>query len=154
MRRAGPGGLAPALVLLALLATPTSAAELPRVFLSPAERAALTASRLAGRPLPSVADSAATTPKSDSRSAESAVASPSGTVPVSTAPVALAPRTTRVEGVTFGAGRNQAVWIGGQRIADGGYWSGQRVRVMRDGVQLVARDGRVRVLRVGMEVRP
>jgi hypothetical protein len=46
------------------------------------------------------------------------------------------------------------VWIGGERIADGGYWSGQRVRVTRDGVQLVARDGRVRLLRVGMEALP
>ncbi len=106
-------------MLLALLATPAPAAELSRVFLSPAERAALTASRPAGRPLPSGVDSAA--------------ASPPGTAPVTTVP-----RATRVEGVTFGVGRNQAVWIGGRRVADGGYWSGQRVRV----------------LRVGMEVRP
>jgi hypothetical protein len=136
-------------MLLALLATHAAAAGLPRVFLSPAQRAALTASRLAGRPLPTVSDSAAATPTSDSRSAEAAAASPAGAAPATTAPT-----TTRIEGVTFGAGRNQAVWIGGQRIADGGYWSGQRVRVLRDGVQLVARDGRVRVLRVGMEVRP
>jgi len=46
------------------------------------------------------------------------------------------------------------VWIGGQRIADGASWAGHRVQVMRDGVRLVAADGSVRLLRVGMVVAP
>ncbi len=63
-------------------------------------------------------------------------------------------RPVRIDGVTFGAAAPQAVWIAGERIADGGYWSGQRVQVLRDGVRLTGADGRVRRLRVGMEVRP
>lgn len=133
-----------ALLLSATLAASAVAADLPRVFLSPAERAALTASRSSGRPLPSASPSSATAATPEARSADPATSS---------APVA-APRRVRIDGVTFGAGRQQAAWIGGERIADGGYWSGQRVRVIRDGVQLVARDGSVRRLRVGTEVRP
>jgi hypothetical protein len=146
MKRPTPGPLARAVVLAAALVTQAAAADLPRVFLSPAERAALTASRLAGRALPSQPDTAATPalPAPDGRPQDPAAPSPAGT----------AKRAARVDGVTFGVGRNPAVWIGGERIADGGYWSGQRVRVTRDGVQLVARDGRVRLLRVGMEAPP
>jgi hypothetical protein len=148
MSRTGERAAAPAAVLAialaAVLPSQAAAADLPRVFLSPAERAALTSSRLAGRPQSSLPEPAATLATPGSRPMDPAA-------PPSTA---TTPRAARVEGVTFGAGRSPAVWIGGERIADGGYWSGHRVRVMQDGVQLVSRDGQVRRLRVGMEARP
>ncbi len=133
-----------AVVLATLFATHAAAAGLPRVFLSPSERAALTASRLSGRlPLPA-AEAAAAAP----------LAARGAPEPAAPVPAPTTPRTARVEGITFGAGTTQAAWIGGERIADGGRWAGHRVRVMRDGVQLVARDGSVRQLRVGMEALP
>ena len=144
MSHARRHGIATAIALAALLATPATASGLPRVFLSPAERAALTAGRLSGR-LPSNAPEAA---------AAAPLAARGVPEPAAPTPAVTAPRTVRVEGITFGMGTQQAVWIGGERIADGGQWAGHRVRVMRDGVQLVARDGSVRQLRVGMEARP
>jgi hypothetical protein len=47
-----------------------------------------------------------------------------------------------------GSGRAQA-WIGGRRYQDGELYQGQRVRVLRNGVQLVGAGGKGRMYRVG-----
>lgn len=59
----------------------------------------------------------------------------------------------RLEGFSIpGTGRAHA-WIGGRRYQEGQYFQGLRVRVMRNGVQLVGTDGRGRLYRVGEAVR-
>ncbi len=140
----GPRHVARVGVLAAVLLQAATAGELPRVFLTPAERAAVTANRVSGRPQPFSSTAPAMPAAEAPRAAESTA--PSSVVTVR--------RPLRIDGVTFGAATPQAVWIAGERIADGGYWSGQRVQVLRDGVRLTAADGRVRRLRVGMEVPP
>lgn len=132
-----------------LLAGSASSAELPRVFFTPAERAAISAQRSAGRPFavePAVGvASGATVP--------AAVAADAPAAPVAPAPSA-ALRARRIDGVTVGRDTKPAAWIGGERIADGSSWGVYRVRVERDGVRLIAVDGSVQRLRVGMELPP
>lgn len=128
-----------------LVACGAAAAELPRVFFTPAERAAISAQRFAGRPFaaepaPGVASSAA-----------APIAANSATVAAAPVP-ALRPR--RIDGVTVGRDAQPVAWIGGERIPDGSSWGAYRVRVERDGVRLIATDGSVRRLRVGMELPP
>jgi hypothetical protein len=150
MRRARQRFAAAAIAVATILARSGAAAELPRIFMAPGERAALTASRLSGRLLPATTTATATPPPgvtTEGLGEPRSTASATAAVPVAPAPI-------RIDGITYGAGTRQAAWIGGQRIADGGSWSGHRVRVMRDRVQLTARDGRVRELRVGMPVPP
>ena len=144
-----------ALLLAAWVGTlaplPICAAEpaaLPRVFLDTAERRALTADRMAGRPLRREAGATGAV-------APSAAAPPAATGDGAASGSAAAPAgvRVRVDGVTVGAGAARAVWIGGERVADGGRWRGYRVQVMRDGARLVAADGSVRQVRVGTEIR-
>jgi hypothetical protein len=137
-------------VLLALSCVPSvvpscsQAAELPRVFFTPAERAAITRDRLAGRPVAS---------RTDERDATAAAAiAPSGET--GEVPARAAPRAARVEGITVGRDARPVAWIGGERIVDGANWGEYRIRVERDGVRLVAGDGSVRRVRVGMELPP
>ena len=134
--------------LLALSCVPSfvpsclQAAELPRVFFTPAERAAITRDRLAGRPVAS---------RTDGRDATAAAAiAPSGEA--GEVPARAAPRAARVEGITIGRDARPVVWIAGERITDGGTWRGYRVRVTRDGARFVAADGSERHVRVGMEI--
>jgi hypothetical protein len=122
---------------LGLMACGAGAAELPRVFFTPAERAAISAQRFAGRPF----------------AAESATLVASG-APAPAAVTAVAPRARRIDGVTVGRDAQPVAWIGGERIADGSSWGEYRVRVERDGVRLIATDGSMRRLRVGMELPP
>jgi hypothetical protein len=144
MKRAGAGGHC--IWLLGVLASGAIAAELPRVFFTPAERATISAHRAAGRPLGepvAPATAPATAPRSD---ASASVVVAAGTPP-------LAPRR-RIDGITVGRAAQPVAWIGGQRVADGASWGEYRVRVERDGVQLIGADGSVRRLRVGMELPP
>lgn len=153
----------PALLLavlgLPLAAVRAPAADLPRVFFSPAERAQITRDRLAGRPLARNVESPGRVeraPVAGEGSAASVATSPDTARP--SAPSAssdAAPstgRVARVEGVTVGRGGGRAVWIDGERIADGARWRGYRVQVTDDGARLVAGDGSVRQVRVGTEI--
>jgi hypothetical protein len=126
-----------ALSLLGAASGVARAEPLPRVFFSPAERAAITAQRHSGRPFeaPQPAATAAT-----------AAAQPRS------APVTM--RARRIDGITVGGDARPVAWIGGERIVDGANWGQYRIRVERDGVRLVAGDGSVRRVRVGMELPP
>lgn len=163
VRRAALRRASIAMLWAVLQATSTlaPAADLPRVFFSPAERAAITRDRLAGRSMAraaepgtgqrrgsEVADAAATS------DAAPAVAAGPAAVPAPAAdePAGSNARVARVEGVTVGRGSARAVWIDGERIADGARWRGYRVQVTADGARLVAADGSVRSVRVGMEI--
>jgi hypothetical protein len=147
MRRVRAGGHC--VWLLGLLASDAIAAELPRVFFTPAERATISTHRAAGRPLgepaapPATSATAAGAPRSD---APAPVAVAAGTP-------SLASRR-RIDGITVGRAAQPVAWIGGQRVADGASWGEYRVRVERDGVRLIGADGSVRRLRVGMELPP
>lgn len=114
-----------ALSLLGAASGVARAEPLPRVFFSPAERAAITAQRHSGRPFEAHPPSA---------------------------PVTTRPR--RIDGITIGRDARPVAWIGGERIVDGANWGQYRIRVERDGVRLVAGDGSVRRVRVGMELPP
>lgn len=156
--------LALALVTLQLAPGGAQAADLPRVFFSPAERAAITRDRLAGRLLARSAEpravperGTARTPGASEVTAASAAAASTDVARAPTAPPAAdaataSSRVARVEGVTVGRGGGRAVWIDGERIADGAHWRGFRVQVTDDGARLVAADGSVRRVRVGAEV--
>lgn len=124
-----------------------AAAGLPRVFFTPAERAALRAERMGGhRAVGAAADPEAPPAV---RGAPEVVAGPAVAMP----PGAPEPaRPLRVEGVTLGRGAARAVWIGGERIRDGARWRGYRVQVTGEGARLVGADGSVRHVRIGMEV--
>ncbi len=127
----------------------SQAAELPRVFFTPAERAAITRDRLAGRPLASRED----VPAAKVATAAAAAAATAPPSEASEVPARAAARAAaRVEGITVGRDARPVVWIAGERIADGGTWRGYRVRVTRDGARLVAADGSERHVRVGMEI--
>lgn len=127
---------------VALLAGRVGAAELPRVFFTPVERAAISAQRVAGRPF--AAEAATVVAAGGAASLPRSVAV--------TAP--LMQRARRIDGVTVGRDSRPIAWIGGERIADGSNWGTYRVRVERDGVRLIATDGSVQRLRVGMELPP
>lgn len=119
-----------------------AAAELPRVFFTPGERAAITARRLAGgvpavAAVPAAAD--ARVPDAP-RPADSEVAA-----------MPSRPGTVRLEGVSNGPKSSRAAWIGGERVPDGGQWRGYRVRVLGDGIRLFAADGSVRRVVIGTE---
>lgn len=168
MSRAAHGRLAGVLltVLCWFPVTEPRAADLPRVFYTPSERAAITAARRSGR--------AIVVPSSSAAASDIAAVPPSATAPaaatsplaaqadgddparspVSSGPATAASRSARVEGVTLGRDARAAVWIDGLRIGDGGRWGRYRVRVTRDGARLVAPDGSVREVRVGMELVP
>lgn len=123
------------------LASDTALATLPRVFFSPAERASISAARIAGRPLPAgpTADAAA------AGSLASAGASP---------PTGHGGRARRIDGITVGRHAQRFAWIGGERIADGTRVGPYRIRVERDGVRLIAADGSTRRVAVGAELPP
>jgi hypothetical protein len=114
-----------ALSLLGAASGVARAEPLPRVFFSPAERAAITAQRHSGRPFEAQPPSAPETM-----------------------------RARRIDGITVGGDARPVAWIGGERIVDGANWGQYRIRVERDGVRLVAGDGSVRRVRVGMELPP
>lgn len=66
-----------------------------------------------------------------------------------------APRSEapRLDGVSLpGDGRAHA-WIGGRRYRDGELFQGQRVRVVRNGVQLTDAGGSNRLYKVGEAIR-
>jgi hypothetical protein len=128
------------------------AGPLPRVFFTPAERARISAARLAGRPMPAATvstDGAAPVESSAPRGVAN-----TGPDERPESPSSGQARTVRVDGLTLGHGSAAAVWIGGERIADGGRWGRWRVQVRRDGARLRAADGTVREVRVGMELQP
>lgn len=128
------------------------AGPLPRVFFTPAERARISAARLAGRPLPATAAPAEGGARVDVPASAAATTTNPGE-PAGT-PASAPLRSARVDGLTLGHGSAAAVWIGGERITDGGRWGRWRVQVRRDGARLRAADGTVREVRVGMELMP
>lgn len=144
--------LAVAPAVAASAATSQRSAPLPRVFFTPAERARITAARLAGRSM------SASTAAAEAQAPQDVRPSSGGAVDLPrSAGDELAPavvRTARVDGVTLGQGAAAAVWIGGQRIADGGRWGRWRVQVRRDGARLLGPGGTTREVRVGMELQP
>lgn len=142
-------GLVKALLVLAavvpLQPRAAGAAELPRVFFTPGERATITARRLAAGGLPAGAVLSAT--------ADGAVTDAPRSAHATAATAPLGRDVIRVDGVTYGPESSRAVWIGGERVADGSRWRGYRVLVARDGIRLIAVDGTVRRVRVGSELR-
>lgn len=146
-RRAASLVVTACLVALPAGASVAHAADLPRVFFTPAERAAISRDRLAGRSKVRNEESREERARGPSRVA--VVAGPAGDP---AGDPASGSRGARVEGVTIGRDRARAVWIGGERIADGARWRGYRVQVTDDGARLVAADGAVRRVRVGMEI--
>lgn len=58
----------------------------------------------------------------------------------------------RVDGISLVRGARYAAWIGGRRVEDGGRWDGYRLRVTRDGVELVDAAGMARLVKVGQPV--
>lgn len=140
--------------LLVACAAVASAEPLPRVFFSPAERTAITAQRHSGRPFEAQQPFA---PPQRDAAAPGATASPTETAAMAAAQPPSAPvvaRTRRIDGITVGRDARPVAWIGGERIVDGANWGEYRIRVERDGVRLVAGDGSVRRVRVGMELPP
>jgi hypothetical protein len=59
----------------------------------------------------------------------------------------------RLEGVSLPKDGRAHAWIGGRRYQDGELYQGQRVRVLRNGVQLVGPGGQGRLYRVGEAMR-
>lgn len=62
--------------------------------------------------------------------------------------------TPRVDGISLVRGARFAAWIGGRRVEDGGRWDGYRLRVTREGVELVDAAGTARLVKVGQAVSP
>lgn len=125
------------LSLLVILTQPCSLAisAEPRLFYTPAERVRVTAERATMLATES-ADGEARYVDSIAPSAAAAPAGP-----------------PLLEGVSLpGSGRAHA-WIGGRRYQDGELYDGQRLRVLRNGVQLVGAGGPGRLYRVGEAVR-
>jgi hypothetical protein len=103
-----------------------------KLFFTPAERARVTAERAAMLAIETEAGGAA-----------------AFTSAVAPAIPAAAAGKPRLEGVSLpGSGRAHA-WIGGRRYQDGELYHGQRVRVLRNGVQLVGAGANGRTYRVG-----
>jgi hypothetical protein len=130
--------------LLVACAAAVAADPLPRVFFSTAERAAITAQRHSGRPF-------------DAQPPVALAQRDAATPGVTAAQPPSAPdatRARRIDGITVGRDARPVAWIGGERIVDGANWGEYRIRVERDGVRLVAGDGSVRRVRVGMELPP
>jgi hypothetical protein len=135
-------------VALSVLLAASCAAHadpLPRVFFSSTERATITAQRYSGKPFEVQPPAAA--PQRD--------ASTLGVTTATAPPAAPGPtRARRIDGITLGRDARAVAWIGGERITDGTHWGEYRIRIERDGVTLLARDGSVRRVRVGMELPP
>jgi len=144
-RRAYRAALAAWLCAAGVAEVQAQSAPLPRVFFSAAERAAITAQRHSGKPFEVQAP--AVSPREPSPPPLPADAAP----PL---PAALTARARRIDGITVGRDTRPVAWIGGERVVDGAAWGAYRIRVERDGVRLVAGDGSVRRLRVGMELPP
>jgi hypothetical protein len=124
--------------ICAIAALPAIAADpLPRVFFSPPQRAAITATRNA---TPGSSDSIAIT-----------VASPATP---GAAGVDVVPRTPRLEGIVLARSGERFAWIGGKRYAEGERLGQWRLRISAHGVALLGNGGLVRQLRVGEAVRP
>jgi hypothetical protein len=149
-----PHRCALAATLLVACAPVAWAEPLPRVFFSPAERTAITAQRHSGRPFEVPPPSS---PPQRDAAAPGATATPGGTAAMAAVQSPSAPvvaRARRIDGITVGRDARPVAWIGGERIVDGANWGAYRIRVERDGVRLVAGDGSVRRVRVGMELPP
>jgi hypothetical protein len=122
--------------LLALCAMPAVAAEsLPRIFFSPSQRAAITATRGA-------------TPGSS----DTIVISVTSPAPSATAGGDALPRTQRLEGIVVARTGERFAWIGGKRYAEGDRYGVWRLRISAHGVALLRNGGVARQLRVGEAV--
>lgn len=71
---------------------------------------------------------------------------------IEAAPAAKA-EAPRLEGVSLPADGRAHAWIGGRRYQDGELFQGQRVRVVRNGVQLTGASGSMRLYKVGEAIR-
>lgn len=129
------------------LASDAALATLPRVFFSPAERASISAARIAGRPL-------SAGPAADAAARPNTAAAVSLASPGASPPTGNGARARRIDGITVGRDAQRFAWIGGERIADGTRVGPYRVRVERDGVRLIAADGSTRRVAVGAELPP
>jgi hypothetical protein len=140
--------LALALGCAAGVARPADASS-ARVFYSPAERAAIEATRRAqfdaGRN-PTARPPAR--PPRDAGDADSAGATTGADRP------AASGGRGRLDGIAVASGAHAAAWIDGRRVVDGGRLGSFRLRVAGNGVRLIASDGRERFVRVGDEVAP
>ena len=132
------------LVLLALAAAwqASAAGSLPRIFFTPAERAAIVARRATGMRQP---DSPPVAPPA--RDGEAAAAAGSA---------ARNDRTLRVDGISVARGGRTFAWIDGERYASGARLGPWRLQVSVQGVTLTDASGNSRLVRVGgqIEVRP
>jgi hypothetical protein len=133
----------------AIVAARPVAATSARVFYSPAERAAIEATRRArweaGRS-PTARLAGGSPPDAGNADSTRSTTSADG-------PAASGGRG-RLDGVAVAAGTRAAAWIDGRRLVDGGRFGAYRLRVASNGVRLIASDGRERFVRVGDEVAP
>lgn len=125
----------PLMVMLLLPASIMAFSAQPRVFYSPAERAAITADRkklsqelMAGTGQQAAA---ATPPAPASESA----------------PVAAAPVASRLDGISLARDGKAYAWISGQRYLDGSSFGGRRLQVSANGIRLQGNPSRL--IRVG-----
>jgi hypothetical protein len=136
-----------ALAAVSLLPMLSALGAEPRLFYTPAERARVTAERAdmlarearAGAPL------------------DTTVVPADSEVPGTQAATEAAPDTIagplRLQGVSLKDTGRAYAWIGGRRYQDGELIDGQRLRVQRNGVQLLGATGSGRSYRIG-EVIP
>lgn len=135
-------GMAALAMLLAWLSSPATAAE-PRVFFAPAARPAITASRAALLAGETPANTSTMT------AGESTPGNTSANGPAAGAVTRAVPR---LEGISRTSGGKSHAWIDGHRYEDGELYRGQRIRVQRNGVLLLAPSGAARLLLVGERV--
>lgn len=123
----------PRMLMLAILAVPSLPVSADMLFHAPAERARITAERRA-----MLAEDGTSTSGTDA----------AATAASDTKPASL-PAVIRLEGVSLPVQGQAYAWIGGRRYRDGDRIADLRLRVRRDGVQLIGAKGPGRVLRVG-----
>jgi hypothetical protein len=115
-----------------------AADQLPRLFFSPPERAAIVQLR-----------------SKVARLAPGAAIASSDTVAVAVAetnpprPVQVAAPVLRLEGLSIASSGATFAWIGGQRYANGARVAGHRLEISAQGVVMVDAGGRSRRVRVG-----
>jgi hypothetical protein len=130
-----PRQLAQLAILVALPGAFASGAA-PTLFHAPAERARITAERAAMLATEPAGGETQPIPAVTAANAGAMHAGP-----------------PRLEGVSLPREGRAHAWIGGRRYEDGALYQGQRVSVLRNGVQLTGANGQGRRYRVGEEVR-
>jgi hypothetical protein len=130
-------GLACLLLLAAGNAT-LALADQPRVFYAPEDRALIRTQRL----------------QFAQHGLHAAVAAPvAADAPDARSDATAAPRrAAKLEGIALPRDGRAAAWIGGHRYEDGARLAGYRLRVSRDGVQLLGANGEGPLLKVGQNV--